>query len=86
MRNFQDTFETHKPSFISALSIYMTVPLNFFAIKLITRSSLMNFSILSQILGGVTGGRMKVGRGRLPKSNVNHLIVANISKSVGFLY
>ena len=27
MRNFQDTFETRKRSFISAFSIYMTVPL-----------------------------------------------------------
>ena len=27
MRNFQDTFETHKRSFISAFSICMTVPL-----------------------------------------------------------
>ena len=27
MRNFQDTFETPKQSFISALSIIMTVPL-----------------------------------------------------------
>ena len=30
MRNFQDTFETCKVSLISALSIYMTVPLNEF--------------------------------------------------------
>ena len=28
MRNFQDTFETLKQSFISAFSICMTVPLN----------------------------------------------------------
>ena len=28
MRNFQDTFETRKRSFISAFSICMTVPLN----------------------------------------------------------
>ena len=28
MRNFQDTFETHKQSFISAFSICMTVTLN----------------------------------------------------------
>ena len=28
MRNFQDTFETLKRSFISAFTIYMTVPLN----------------------------------------------------------
>ena len=28
MRNFQDTFETHKRSFISVFSICMTVPLN----------------------------------------------------------
>ena len=28
MRNFQDTFETRKPSFISAFSICMTVTLN----------------------------------------------------------
>ena len=27
MRNFQDTFETHKQSFIGAFSICMTVPL-----------------------------------------------------------
>ena len=27
MRNFQDTFETRKRSFISAFSILMTVPL-----------------------------------------------------------
>ena len=27
MRNFQDTFETRKRSFISAFSIFMTVPL-----------------------------------------------------------
>ena len=27
MRNFQDTFETRKRSFISAFSIYLTVPL-----------------------------------------------------------
>ena len=27
MRNFQDTFETHKGSFISTFSICMTVPL-----------------------------------------------------------
>ena len=27
MRNFQDSFETHKQSFISAFSFYMTVPL-----------------------------------------------------------
>ena len=27
MRNFQDAFETSKRSFISAFSIYMTVPL-----------------------------------------------------------
>ena len=27
MRNFQDTFETHEPSFISAFSICMTAPL-----------------------------------------------------------
>ena len=27
MRNFQDTFETRKRSFISAFSIYRTVPL-----------------------------------------------------------
>ena len=27
MRNFQDTFETHKRSFISVFSICMTVPL-----------------------------------------------------------
>ena len=57
----------------------MTVPLNFFFIKLITRSFLMNFFILAQILGGVTGGRMKVGRGSLAKLNVNHLIVVNIT-------
>ena len=30
MRNFQDTFETQKRSFISAFSICMTVPLNLF--------------------------------------------------------
>ena len=29
MRNFQDTFETRKRSFISAFSICMTVPLTF---------------------------------------------------------
>ena len=29
MRNFQDTFETRKQSFISAFSICMTVPLKF---------------------------------------------------------
>ena len=28
MQNFQDTFETPKRSFISASSVYMTVPLN----------------------------------------------------------
>ena len=28
MRNFQDTFDTRKWSFISAFSICMTVPLN----------------------------------------------------------
>ena len=28
MKNFQDTFETRKQSFISAFSIYMTVPLS----------------------------------------------------------
>ena len=28
MQNFQDTFETHKRSFISAFSICMTVPLS----------------------------------------------------------
>ena len=28
MRNFQDTFESRKPSFISAFSICMTVPLS----------------------------------------------------------
>ena len=28
MQNFQDTFETHKRSFISAFSICMNVPLN----------------------------------------------------------
>ena len=28
MRNFQDTFEIPKPSFISTFSICMTVPLN----------------------------------------------------------
>ena len=28
MQDFQDTFESRKRSFISALSIYMTVPLN----------------------------------------------------------
>ena len=28
MRNFQDTFETHKGSFISAFLIFMTVPLS----------------------------------------------------------
>ena len=27
MRNFQDAFEIHKQSFISAFSIYMAVPL-----------------------------------------------------------
>ena len=27
MPNFQDTFETHKQSFISAFSVCMTVPL-----------------------------------------------------------
>ena len=30
MRNFQDTFETQKRLFISAFSIRMTIPLNFF--------------------------------------------------------
>ena len=30
MRNFQDTLETRKRSFISAFSIYMTVPLRVF--------------------------------------------------------
>ena len=30
MQNFQDTFETRKRSFISAFSICMTVPLNYF--------------------------------------------------------
>ena len=29
MRNFQDTFETRKRSFISAFSIYITVPLKY---------------------------------------------------------
>ena len=29
MRNFQDTFETRKRSFISAFSICITVPLKF---------------------------------------------------------
>ena len=29
MRNFPDTFETRKQSFINAFSIYMTVPLKF---------------------------------------------------------
>ena len=28
MQYFRDIFETHKRSFISAFSIYMTVPLN----------------------------------------------------------
>ena len=28
MRNFQDTFQTGKRSFIRSISIYMTVPLN----------------------------------------------------------
>ena len=30
MQSFQDTFETRKRSFISAFSIYMTVPLSGF--------------------------------------------------------
>ena len=29
MRNFQDTFETRNGLFVSAFSIYMTVPLKF---------------------------------------------------------
>ena len=29
MRHFQDTFETRKPSFVSAFSIRMAVPLKF---------------------------------------------------------
>ena len=33
MRNFQDTLETHKRSFISAFSICMTVPLSFNSYK-----------------------------------------------------
>ena len=34
MRNFQGTFETRKRSFISAFSIYMSVPLIFFQLNL----------------------------------------------------
>ena len=48
MQNFQDTFETLKQSFINTFSIQVTVPLNFFAIKLITHSFLMNFLTLKR--------------------------------------
>ena len=34
MRNFQDTFETPKRSFINAFSICMSIPLNFDVIDL----------------------------------------------------
>ena len=38
MRNFQDTFETRKRSFISAFLIYMTVPLSSYEEKLLHQS------------------------------------------------
>ena len=50
MRNFQDTFEIRKRSFISAFSICMTVPLGrhnpFFALmgkNIITEHNLLDF-------------------------------------------
>ena len=42
MRNFQDTFETPKRSFICAFSICMTVPLNFYG-HLFCRDKTLNF-------------------------------------------
>ena len=45
MRNFQDTFETRKRSFISTFSICMTVPLKKVSAKLL--SDLVIFSMFS---------------------------------------
>ena len=43
MQNFQDTFETRKRSFVSAFSIYMTLPLSN---KEITSKYIENFTSL----------------------------------------
>ena len=38
MRNFQDTSETHKRSFISAFPICMTVPINLHSIVVLSKN------------------------------------------------
>ena len=43
MRNFQETFETPKRSFISAFSICMTLPLDI--IKVICRSQAVDWTL-----------------------------------------
>ena len=43
MRNFLDTFETRKQSFISAFSIFMSVPFTQFAIPCNVLSVLASF-------------------------------------------
>ena len=40
MRNFQDTFETHKRSFINAFCVCMTVPLIIFHMEISLREDL----------------------------------------------
>ena len=46
MRNFQDTFETCKRSFISTFSISMTVPLTF----LVNKCKLLNLEINTECI------------------------------------
>ena len=47
MRNFQNTFGTYKRSFISAFSIFMTVPLNS---SLAIQSHLLTFRFLTEVM------------------------------------
>ena len=63
MRNFQDTFETRKRSFISAFSICMTVPLIGY-VKDMLESNISCSNELKQLQGittlGSTLGRQEI--------------------------
>ena len=46
MGNFQDTFETRKRSFVSAFSIFMTVPIRYHSCKQIPLQDIIRINIV----------------------------------------